>query len=440
MTELNNHATAMPKTSGLLLGWGTKACLLSGIFFLPLLFDVAIGLLAASGALLVGRMAWTGEWTIRKTKLDLWLAGFVIMAAASTPGSIFAYESWYNYYHVVTLYILMYLLVTQTVFSDADAKKIVAMILASACAVCLIGFFQYAVGVDVTAERWIDGEQFPELKTRIFSTMGNPNVLAAFLVMIIGISGGWGTDPGNSRRSFALIGLTMLAFLCLVLTYSRGAWLAVGTMALETVMVRRKPGKRMLLGGIATMAALFYLAYDTLALRMLSILDMFNSNDSSVALRWALWESTIAMIEEQPWLGIGWGAYPYVYPYYDFFVQNENVMIYHAHNSVLSLAAEIGIPGTLCFLTACGLAAKILFHSFRAGKSGNGLQFGLLLSMLGLAAFSLTDHVLFNVQVMADFWGLLAIVACMPESGNPEKFSYWVNKKIPGLAGFFSLR
>lgn len=35
---------------------------------------------------------------------------------------------------------------------------------------------------------WVDVEQFPELKTRVFSTLSNPNLLAAYLSMSICIA------------------------------------------------------------------------------------------------------------------------------------------------------------------------------------------------------------------------------------------------------------
>jgi putative inorganic carbon (HCO3(-)) transporter len=147
------------------------------------------------------------------------------------------------------------------------------------------------------------------------------------------------------------------------------------------------------------------------------------------------------MIREQPWLGIGWGAYPYVYPYYDFFVQNEAVTIYHAHNTLLNLAAEVGIPGMLCFAIAWGMALwKMLQSVMKVKKRGKGFRLGMLLAIAGLAAFSITDHVLFNMQMMAIFLGLLAVTASLPEDRSNKVPQFWLNKKFVGLAGIFSLR
>ena len=80
--------------------------------------------------------------------------------------------------------------------------------------------------------------------------------------------------------------------------------------------------------------------------RMLSI---FTKVDTSTEMRLAFWESTIAMIQDHPFLGIGWGAFYLVYPEYDFYMQGAPILIVHAHNMYLNYAAEIGLPGALAF-------------------------------------------------------------------------------------------
>ena len=71
--------------------------------------------------------------------------------------------------------------------------------------------------------------------------------------------------------------------------------------------------------------------------------------DSSQGLRVGIWVSTIAMIADHPFIGIGWGAFKDVYPNYDYYLKGTDVLIYHAHNIYLHYAAEIGIVGALTF-------------------------------------------------------------------------------------------
>ena len=391
------------------------ACLLGGVFFLPLFLTVAVALLSVAGMMLLGRMVWSGKFSIHRTPLDLWVAGFVVLAAVSVSQSVYAIEGWYNYFCLVGLYILVYVLITQSVRSKADGKRIIMAILASSAVVCVWGLWQYNAGIDVTAERWIDDAQFPGLKTRVFSTLGNPNILAAFLIMVVGLASGWVLGIGQRKISLALISLSGLAEVCILLTYSRGAWLTLGVMAVLIAAVWKHWTWKMVATGALITAGLWAAAQESFLTRLLSIRGMFNSADSSVALRWALWESTLAMVQEHPWLGLGWGSYRFVYPEYDFFVQNESVIIYHGHNTLLSLAAEIGIPGMLCFAILWGMSVvRALLAMKNADKGDKGLYFGIALALLGMAAFSLTDHVLFNIQVAAVFWALVALTANLP--------------------------
>ena len=414
---------------------------LGGIFCMPISLTAAVVFLVSAGMLLVGGMAWTGEVYMRRTPMDLWVAGFALLAAVSVWTSAYAAEGFYNYAHLMGLYVLVYLLITQTVKTKREGRLIVIAILASSAVVCSWGLLQYHAGMDVTAERWVDGDQFPELKKRVFSTLGNPNVLAAFLVMVVGLASGWSLDTHERKRKGALIFVSALAVLCILLTYSRGAWLSLGAMALMMAAVWRHWNWRVLLAVAAVLVILLAAMHEAFLARLLSIREMFNSADSSVALRWALWESTLAMIAEHPWIGLGWGSYRFVYPEYDFFVQNEAVIIYHGHNTLLSLAAEIGIPGALCFALAWGMSVvrslKAMKHSLRSSK---GFNLGIALAISGMAAFSLTDHVLFNIQVTAIFWALLALTVSLPAIGPYARNRTWFYKKFRGLAGVFRSR
>ena len=420
-----------------LLDSGSKAGVLAGLFFLPLSLTAAWVCFGLAGVLWLGRLLWTGEATLRRGGLDLWLAGFALLAALSVWRSDHAAEGWYNYCYLMGLYALVYWLTLQNLPGRRGREQAVAALLASTLAVCLIGLFQYVVGIDVIEQRWIDSEQFPELKTRVFSTLGNPNVLAAFLVMSTGLSLGWSADTGDRRRRVALLIVAALSVVCILLSYSRGAWLALGVMGLFLLLSGRRPGWRSMLAAAIALGVLAYWAQDSLLPRFRSILGMFNPADSSVALRWALWESTRAMIDEHPWLGLGWGSYRFVYPEYDFFVQNPSVIIYHGHNTLLSFAAEVGLPGAILFAAAWLVAAvRVLRCGWRHDGTGEAvLCFGLLLALTGMAAFSLTDHVLFNIQVTAVFCSLLAL-AGVASTDSPEQTERpWLKKKFTGIAG-----
>ena len=61
------------------------------------------------------------------------------------------------------------------------------MLVFSATLVALYGLFQYIVGVEMEAA-WLDVENNPDIRTRIYSVFHNPNILAEYLIMTIPLS------------------------------------------------------------------------------------------------------------------------------------------------------------------------------------------------------------------------------------------------------------
>ncbi len=266
--------------------------------------------------------------------------------------------SFYNWYNLAGVYALTYLLVGQGIFEAAQVRKILLALFCGAALSILYGFFQYIFGVsDVTEEmRWVDGAAFPEITARIYSTWGNPNIFAGYLDMIILIAlGFWNESTDNRPKKIFLASFMLIGVLALILTYSRGAIISLAVVfAIYGIMRDR----RLLVAALCVGVGLI-LFDTTLAARFIGSLHGY---DSSSALRFALWDSTLTMIADHPIFGIGWGAYFKVYPEYDYFVQNPDVVIYHAHNLYLNYAAEIGVIGAAAFCWFLFGTIKLAFN------------------------------------------------------------------------------
>ena len=92
----------------------------------------------------------------------------------------------------------------------------------------------------------------------------------------------------------------------------------------------------------------------------------------------------------------------------------------------------------LLFAVAWGIIClRSLRRGWRGVSTDRGLYFGFFLAFGGMAAFSLTDHVLFNIQVTAVFWSIMAAVAVSERALTTNKTRVWLRKKFRGLAGFF---
>ena len=314
--------------------------------------------------------------------------------------------------------------------------------------------------------KWVDGDAFPELRKRVFSTWENPNILAGYLDIIICLAFGLFMKCRDRERRILLGAFMIAAAACLAMTYARGACLVIAVILAGYGVLR---DRRVLVACILVVAILFVL--DPMLYERIT--SVFTKVDTSTEMRLAFWESTVAMIQDHPFLGIGWGAYWMVYPEYDFYLQGANVLIVHAHNIYLNYMAEIGIPGAVAFFwfffgtmimalrthfpADTGDAAEQtpfgkyqmpfrwnrLWHDWKEHDILAGLSLGIGLAVLSVALNGLTDDLLFNIPSSMLLWMLAALagaLSCMcPEkvdtaenetSGNDflKKFQVTVRK------------
>ena len=320
----------------------TQTALLAEAFLLALWPTGATIALLAGVVLLIIRFCIDKNFKFRHLPLDVPATLFAVIGAASILVSPDRNFSLYNYYNLVGVYVLTYVLAGQVLRERQQVKKLLAVSAVAAVLVIFYGFYQFVFGIDTASMKWVDGDAFPELKKRVFSTWENPNILAGYLDIVICMAFGLLVRSGSKEQRI-LMGVLMLSgAACLAMTYARGALLVIAIIIAVYGVFR----DWRVLAGCAGVAFVALLADPVLYDRVLSV---FTKVDTSMEMRMALWESTVAMIQDHPFLGIGWGAYYMVYPEYDFYLQGAPVLIVHAHNVYLNYAAEIGLPGMLAF-------------------------------------------------------------------------------------------
>ena len=419
--------------------WGGRMARMMMYAVIAEAFLIPLAPLAAMVALLLGcaamllRLRIDRSFHLRRLPYDAPALLFVViglLSVAVAPDKAF---SFYNFYHLVPIYALTYLLVGQTLRKTRELQRVAFAMALSAALVILYGFYQFIFGIDISSMKWVDGEAFPELSKRVFSTWENPNILAGYLDIVACIAVGL---IGVLQRGWRILAILLLAatLACLGMTYARGACLVVAVVLAGYGALR---DWRILLG-IVVVGAGALLVDPVLADRLLSV---FTRVDTSSEMRIAFWESTIAMVMDHPFLGIGWGMYFMVYPEYDFYLQGAPVQIVHAHNMYLNYAAEIGIPGALSFLWfffgSLVLALRVprktppweavlVAHEhawktvadvraalgrWRRRRFVEGLSTGLGLAFISVALNGLTDHLLFNIPSSMLLWMLAAMTA-----------------------------
>jgi len=448
---------------------------LAEAFLLPLLPSAATAALLIAVVLTVLRFRTDAEFKFRQLPFDVPAALFILLSALSIMVSPDKGFSFYNWYNLVGVYVLTYFVVGQNLRSVQQVKELLIVTAMAAIFVVLYGFYQFIFGIDISAMKWVDGDAFPELRKRVFSTWENPNILAGYLDIIICLVFGLFVKADSQKKKIVLGVMLAAGAACLAMTYARGACLVIAVIFAVYGMFK---DWRVLLACVAVAVGL--LVVDPVLYERLS--SVFTKVDTSSEMRLAFWESTIAMIQDHPFLGIGWGAYWMVYPEYDFYLQGADIRIVHAHNWYLNYAAEIGIPGMLSFVwlffgslfltlqqkflppkpvtaaptpfdynedAAADVELKKVADSVQVEKDApevpfwqdfchwtdwqllGGAALGLGLALISVALNGFTDDLLFNIPSSMLLWMLFAFIAAVAELNQSEEDNLDLTAEVP---------
>ena len=285
-------------------------------------------------------------------------------------------------------------------FAMPRPLQLITVMLVVSILVSLIGIAQKIFGI--TGEGvWVDPDQFPDLKVRVYSTLVNPNILGGYLVLVVAYAVGFFYNFYHDyRRLKKLIAVTgILALICLLYTYSRGNWIAAAIMLFAfCILFCKKAIIPVALFGVLGLA----IGGRAVIQRLTSITS---GEDTSAALRLAYLESTMEMIREHP-LGVGWYGYRFMYPDYNFYLDDKSVIMYHCHNTFLNIWSELGAQGLFAFLFILGMFIRAGYKLAREGVAPwfKAMGMSYVLAAVGIIIGSLTDHVYFNTQMGCLFW------------------------------------
>lgn len=120
--------------------------------------------------------------------------------------------------------------------------------------------------------------------------------------------------------------------------------------------------------------------------------------------------------------GVGFGYMPFK----DTFERYIRTMpIYHAHNTYLEVAAEIGLIGFIFFMLLLLSTLKYAYVNLVKSKDKyfKYLGAGLFASIIGIMGHGLVEHFLYIPRIIFTFWIVLGIIftAIKVEKGEREK-------------------
>ena len=263
---------------------------------------------------------------------------------------------------------------------------------------------------------WQDNEVFAELAGRVVSFWENPNVLACYLLVSFFVSFGCMIGRKNKKSKFLAFFAFMLSAICLLLTWSRGAWVSVAFVFVAMLLIlSHKSIPWVLFLVLAGVAAYFFLP-DTFVERVSSIATF---SDSSVLYRLNIWKGCSALIRSCFFTGVGVGEVAFSEAYQDFALSGIESAP-HAHNLFLQIVIELGIMGLIVFAILILMLVRSSFSLFRARSfnhfsSATGLAF--LAALTALLLNGMTEYVWYNNRMYLMFWLVAGLITATRRIG-----------------------
>jgi len=367
------------------------------------------------------------KFEIVKTPLDIPIIIFIASQIISTIVSINPHTSLWGYYSrfhgglmsTISYTVLFYALITHFKNETHAIKNLVTAILSSAAIISFYGVLEH-FGIDKNV--WVQ-----DVQNRVFSSLGQPNWLSAFLVALLPLSLFKTTNPTEKKHRLLYLSLSLLYLMAILFTKSQSGIAASFVVLILFFVITVVQKKKSWL--ILTLFPLIIIAFifkgqtiqktfnslnkinpfysDTLTIATKENINRVGGSDS-MTIRRIVWEGAIKLGLQHPLFGTGVETFGYSYYWVRPAAHNltsETDFLYNkAHNEYLNFLATTGFVGLFAylFLIVC------IFYLFLNKKTNhNDLRFPLL---LGFVSILITNYFGFSVVNIALFFFLFPAI------------------------------
>ncbi|MFZ2202641.1 MAG: O-antigen ligase family protein, partial [Microgenomates group bacterium] len=372
--------------------------------------------------------AWIIKWleakkiTIRQTPLDLPILIFLASQILSTVFSIDTHTSLWGYYSrfhgglisTIAYLVLYYALVTN--LARDKVSFLIYSIMSSAVLVALYGVLEH-FGID--RHLWVQ-----DVQSRVFSTIGQPNWLSAYLVALLPlpIFLALAAKNHNYRALWAL--LALLFAITIIFTKSQSSLAATGlTLAAVAIYFVGRKFRLVYLLIIPLVLILTVSKWDFVVkinpFAVPNLAELVERDRStriagsdSMIIRQVVWQGARELGFKNPLFGTGLETFGYTYftvrPALHNLLSEWEFLYNKAHNEYLNFLANTGFVGLTAYLLLIGWT--IVWWLKTEGPVSRGLLFGYF-------SILITNYFGFSVVPVALFFFLFpALVFTLSKS------------------------
>jgi O-antigen ligase len=357
-----------------------------------------------------------------------------IQPKLSIHGDIFREEGIYT----ILSYIALTLIFAHAVESQQQISSLFKGLLIAASLIALYAIIQYS-GFNPT-QHFIP--LFRGVENRPSSTIGNPNFLGKFLVLILPIYIVCYFTAINRKVKYLLLTGCIISFSALIVTFTRASWFSFTccfillAILLRKKLVWSKQKELFFIAGIFMVVAILWeaqslgkksaargTAIPTATDKIARILD---PNKGDVAGRLYLWNMAVALIKNRPILGYGPDTHAIAMKKFNVEYSRKfkySGIIDRAHNNYFDMAIGQGLMGLAAYLSIISTFLIWLIKTMRVEQDSKQkiIYCGIISAFCG---YLLNDCFIFSVvSVSPTFWSLMGLTIAMKRVGNSHGMS-----------------
>ncbi len=359
--------------------------------------------------------------------------GWIIISFSSSPYKLGAMDDFIK----AVIFAVLFCIGCAEFNTLYSVKRLTDWLLASALVITIYGFMQ-KIGFDPFIWKGAFG-------SRIFSTLCNPDLLAAFLagVFPLALTGFLSSiqrhssliRPISNLRSLLSFVLLCLIAINLVYSFSAKGIIAFGAMILVSAFFCWRFLKNRM-----RKIALAVIAFILLLIAVFSATEFSKLSERAAydaAFLKHTWAGTINMIKKHPLLGTGSGSFRLTYPEFrkPEIIKLEgkhNTETDHCENELLEIWSETGLPGLILFLWIFIQILRAAIKKLRFCAQNDYEHETLWLAGLSSMAIGFIFIGMFNALATrfiapgAMFWLFAGALAGVSSTMREQNMKFWV--------------
>jgi hypothetical protein len=242
----------------------------------------------------------------------------------------------------------------------------------------------------------------------------NANDIPLFLVPLIAIAGAIALHDEDRRLRIACAVFFAVTVAAVLLSFSRGGYLALAAVALGLAISNRH---RWRLVGAAAAAGIAIALIPPIRYRLAVEVDFSNPQNTLVG-RFELWRVSLQMLKDHIPFGAGLSGFAQtIAPYWN---PTHTDRFIYPHNIVLTFWSETGLLGLAAFAWLMFVGFQIGWRGWRRPNGGWGpMELGVLLALVAVVVHGLVDVPYFKNDLALTFWVIIGLAVAGSTTHQP---------------------